>query len=497
MTDRAFSLFRTVLHPVLSTLRRRAGGEGLPVAPHHGIPALQLGGVILEYRPVRGAATSGSHIADAMYGGIYEFGGMKVEALPDDVFACSAPGPAWKKGLLRMDWLADFRASGHSLHGLFALRLLACWVKERPARLALADQTAQLLNLAVHAPAIAATQSPAAIALSRAAILRAQHLVNKLKTATPGEAFEKTKSLLAAHLATRQSDSQRLRLVADLEQALSALLQEDGSLVIGSVDDLCNIDADVTMIADGLLKAGDGLPPGLVALRGRMSMYLALLTRPDGTLAFAETADLQTSRAAAPVPACAIAPQAGHARLACGQTLLIAALASSGQAAPLRAEMSDAGRPLLWLERSGDRQAGQGSLICASGGALLEISGTGPAADRQHLALFLSGDGSDLRLEDLSSGRRDACYVLHVPDQTRLSTTHGGTGAMIVPATGHSWQLLVRGARVELEHGFLRVFPDTGPAQAFNLALKRTARPERAARPAKSRGGDAGTPRLL
>ncbi len=497
MTDRAFSLLRTVLFPVLSTLRRRAGGESLPVAPHHGIPALHLGGVILERRSMRDVGPAESLIADTMYGGIYEFGGVKVEALPDDVFACSAPGPAWKSGLLRMDWLAGFRTSGRALHGLFALRLLACWMKTRPARLSRADQTAQLFNLALHAPAIAGTQSPAAIALATAAILRAQHPVNRLKVATPRDAFERSKALLAAHLATRQVDSQRTRLVADLEQALSSLLHVDGSLVTGSVDDLCNVDADLTVLTDGLSKAGDGLPPGLVALRGRMSACLALLTRPDGTLAFAETADLQASRPASPVPACAIAPHAGHARLSCGQTVLIAALASPGQAAPFRAEMSDAGRPLLWLERSGDRQKGHGSLICATGGTLLEINGAGQMADRQHIALFLSGDGSDLRLEDLSSGHRTACYVLHVPDQTRLSTTHGGTGAMIVPATGLSWQLLVRGARVEMEQGFLRVFPETGPAQGFNLALKRIARTERAARPVKSRGRDAGTPRLL
>jgi hypothetical protein len=249
-------------------------------------------------------------------------------------------------------------------------------------------------------------------------------------------------------------------------------------------------------------KPGDLLNPGLITLRNRISACLALLTRPDGTLAFTEAVDLHAPRPvasapAASAPASAIAPDAGHARLAGGQTLLIAAMSSPRQAAPFRAEMSDAGRPLLWLERAGGRQAGRGSLICAAGGTLLEIQGAGQTTDRQHLALFLSGDGADLRLEDLSSGRLDARYVLHVPDQTKLSTTHGGTGAMIVPAAGPAWQLLVRGARVELEHGFLRVFAETGQAQGLNLALKRAAKPDRAARPAKARGRDAGTPRLL
>lgn len=502
MTDRAFSLFRTVLHPVLSTLRRRAGGERLPVAPHHGVPAVHLGGIILERRPLRDAALAGSELAEAMYGGIYEFGGLKVEALPDTVFTCSAPAPAWRTSLLRMDWLAEFRASGRSLHSLFALRLLAAWMKTRPTRLSGTDQTAQLFNLAVDAPAIAATQSPAAIALATAAIIRAQHPVGKLKTTTPRDVFEKAKALLAAHLATRQADSQRSRLIADLEQALAALLHDDGSLISGSVDDLWQVDADVTVLADGLAKAGDLLNPGLITLRNRISACLALLTRPDGTLAFTEAVDLHAPRPvasapAASAPASAIAPDAGHARLAGGQTLLIAAMSSPRQAAPFRAEMSDAGRPLLWLERAGGRQAGRGSLICAAGGTLLEIQGAGQTTDRQHLALFLSGDGADLRLEDLSSGRLDARYVLHVPDQTKLSTTHGGTGAMIVPAAGPAWQLLVRGARVELEHGFLRVFAETGQAQGLNLALKRAAKPDRAARPAKARGRDAGTPRLL
>ncbi|MBL8791717.1 MAG: hypothetical protein JNM45_14590 [Rhizobiales bacterium] len=496
MTDRALSLFRTVLHPVLSSLRLRTGGNGnLPVAPHHSVPALNLSGIILS-RPRQGgdfnSTLAGAHMAEAMYGGIYEFGGARVDALPDAVFASAAPSKDWRSGLLRLEWLAGFRASGRPVHGLFALRLLAAWMKAHPQCASAADQVAALFSLAVDAPAIAAEQSPAAIALATAAILRAQGPVLKIKPASAEEAFARASALLAAHLATRRGDPQRLKLVQELTDALSALLHPDGSLRQGSIDDLCRLAARLWTLTDGLTRAGDGVPSGLSALVARIGSYLALVTRGDGTLAFAEAPELQSPSAALPLQGSALAGDAGHARLAGGQTLLHVALQNAAHAHGLRLEMSDGGRALIWLEQHGTRSGtggGSHALHCAPGGTLLEQHGGDGPADPCHLAIFLSGDGSDIRLEDRTAPHDGTAYLVHVPETAKLSTTHNGSGAMILPAVGQPWQVLVRGGIIDVEHGCFRISAGPDDGHPLNFALKRVPRSDRApaGRPAPAR----------
>lgn len=509
MTDRALSLFRTVLHPVLSSFRLRGAGSTLPVTVHHAVPAVSLSGLILA-RPNHGAdfnaQLAGAQFAEAMYGGIYEFAGERVDALPDAVFSCAAPSKEWRAALLRMEWLSRFRASGRPVHGLFALRLLAAWMKANPSGTTPADQIATLFSLAVDAPAIAAEQSPAAIALATSCILRAQTPVQKIKPATPDEAFARTSALLAAHLATRRSDAQRARLVQELSDALSALLHADGSLKSGSIDDLCRLDGRLWTLTDGLTRAGDGVPAALSTLGARIASYLALITRADGTLAFADAPELAAPAGTLPLQGSALAADAGHARLSGGQTLLHVGLWTKTKTLPLRMEMSDGGRALLWLEQKSRRATGGLTpvLHCAPGGTLLEQQGEIGPSGGSHLALFLSGDGSDIRLEDRAAPRDGGSYRLHVPETAKLSTTHNGTGAMIVPATGQPWQVLVRGGSIQVEQGAFLITAGPDDGHPLNFALKRVAKAERAApprttaeKPVKGRPRPPGNPRLL
>jgi len=516
MTDRALSLFRTVLHPVLSSLRFRGGSGTLPVAPHHGVPALNLSGIILARPQQPGSFNvqlADSQVADAMYGGLYEFGGVRVEALPDAVFSAAAPNKEWRSGLLRLEWLRSFRASGRPVHGLFALRLLAAWMKAHPQNPNPADQIAALFSLAVDAPAIAAEQSPAAIALATATILRAQTPVLKIRPGTAEDAFARAAALLAAHLATRRSDAQRSKLVQELTEALSALLFNDGSLRHGSIDDLCRLEGRLWTLTDGLTRAGDGVPAGLSALVARLGGYLALVTRGDGTLAFADAAELQAPPGTLPLQGSALAADAGHARLGGGQTLLHLGLPTPEHPLALRMEMSDAGRALLWLEQKASQARDVRCtpvLHCAPGGTLLEQRGPDTPGEASHLAIFLSGDGSDIRLEDRTAARDGSSYRLHVPETTKLSTTHNGSGAMILPASGQPWQVLVRGGIITMELGCFRITAGPDDGQPLNFALKRMAKAERMAKsettvasrpspakPAKGRERPPGNPRLL
>jgi hypothetical protein len=503
MTGRAFSLLRTMLHPVLSTLPFGAGRERsrLPVGPHHAVPAINLGGVILERSAVSDVA-----LAEAMYRGSFDFAGEHVSSLPDAVFSRAAPSNAWRVELLRFDWLASFRASPKSLHGLFALRLLSAWVSARPHYGSSQNQIAALYNLAVDAPAIAATQSPAAIAIATAAILQAQQPVQRLKPDAADVALTRNMALLAAHLATKRPDSQRSRLVQDLADSLQHAVGADGSHLTAGTAELHVLQERLATLMRGLAVAGEQVHLRLAEVSSRIHSYLTLLARPDRSLAFVDGPALMLAADAPVRHGTALADTAGHARLSGGKTLLLANFGIVRESRSLQLEIHDGEQPLLWLQQAAHPGMGKRedcTLICAAGGSLLEIHSRSSDEARQHLAIFLSGDGSDIRLEEKATDGVAPAYFLHVPDQARLSTTHGGAGAMILQNASSAWQLLVRGGHVELENGMLRVTPG-GPADSpLNFALKRVspagrpARNSKAVRVATERAKADQSPRLL
>lgn len=474
------------MHPVLTSLPFAAGRgrTPLPVGPHHAVPAINLGGIILERTTPADPA-----LAETMYRGIFDFAGQQISARPDDVFAKSPPSREWQAALLRFDWLASFRASPKSLHGLFALRLVSAWVSARPHYNKHEEQITALYNLAVDAAAIAATQSPAAIAIATAAILQAQHPVQRLKAVTPDETVARLVALLAAHLATKRPESQRSKLVQDLADALQQVIAGDGSHLSGDVSRLHALQEKLLTLAHGLALSGEPAHPQLHATTTRIAAFLALLARPDRSLAFVDDASLRLPLDTPQRRDTVLAEIAGHARMLGGKTLLLANFGAARDTRSLQLEIHDGEHPLLWLEKSAAthpmRREGS-SLICAAGGSLLELTARGPGDTRHHLALFLSGDGSDIRLEETPGEGPASTYLLHVPDQAKLSTTHGGTGAMIVSPAASAWQVLVRGGHIETESGFLRVIPG-GPSEVpLNFALKRINQSERVPRPTKS-----------
>lgn len=498
MTDRAISLLRTMLHPVLANLPYGAGrGRAhVPLAPHHAVPAIHLGGVILERAQVVDTA-----VAETMYGGIYDFAGERMVSPPDTVFKSTTASRAWRTELLRLDWLASFRASSKSLHGLFALRLLSGWMAARPHYSNNNDQITALLNLSIDAPAIAATQNPAAVAIATAAILQAQQPVLRIKPDTAAVAIERSIALLAAHLATRQLDSHRNKLIQEMTETLQQVIAPDGSHVGADIAECRKLWKKVNVIVQGLAAANEAINPRLAEIETRMSSYLALLMRPDGSLAFTDDTALR-QQAFLPTPRDnALAETAGHARLTGGKTSLLASFGAEREFRPIQLEIFDGDAAMLRLEQQFSpslfkREAC--SLICAAGGSLLEINRRNRDDARRHLALFLSGDGCDVRVEETVGGGSAATYLLHVPDQAKLSTTHGGAGAMIVLNATSSWQVLVRGGHIELDTGFLRIQPDSDTNGPLNFALKRARQPDRPARSAKSCRAEAErAPRLL
>ncbi len=486
MADRALSLLRTVLRPVLSTLPFGTGQAraGLPQSPHHAVPAIHLSGVILDR-----AAPADVQIAEAMYGGAFNFAGEHVMALPDTVFTAPAASSAWRSALLRMDWLSSFRASNKTLHSLYALRLLSAWVSVRPHTTDPGDQIAALYNLAVDAPAIAASQSPAAIAMATAAILQAQNSVLKLKPRSTAEALSRGLALLAAHLATKRPDAHRSKLIQEISEYLHCLVCDDGSMDDGSIISLHRLHSDLSTLLGGLQRSEETIPPVLDGILARINAYFTLIMRPDRSLAFAKLESLLAPASLRPLQESALAHDAGHARLVGGKTLLLASFGATRETKTLQIEIHDGNQPLLWLQQMAEQVAVQRdecTVICAAGGSLLEIQGHNRLGDKQRLAVFLSGDGSDIRLEDTHGSGTAATYLLHAPELAKLSTTHGGTGAMIVLGPSQAWQVLVRGGHIELEHGYFRLLPDRSAGQFLNFALKRLIAAERPSRSSKS-----------
>lgn len=473
------------MHPVLSNMPFKAGRGRvhLPVGPHHAVPAINLGGVILER-----SGPAAPKQAENMYRGNFEFAGEQRASSPDTAFTDTTPSEAWRAELLRFSWLASFRASTKSVHGLFALRLLSAWMSARPKYSSNSDQISALYNLAVDAPALAATQSPAAIAIATAAILQAQHTVQRIKTDTAEATLARSIALLAAHLATKRPEAQRNKLMQEVTDTLQHVIASDGSHQTADAAALYSLQEKLTTISHGLYIAGEPGNLRLADIIARINGYLSLLARPDRTLAYVDGEPLVLPQGTNIRHATALAETAGHARLVGGKAILLANFGISNEARPLQLEALDGDQPLFWLEQETSSQAarrGDCSLICAAGGSLLEVRYRGHGEMRRHLAVFLSGDGADLRLEDTTANERTSAYLLHVPEHVRLSTTHGGTGAMMVLSAKSSWQVLVRGGRIELENGFLRIVPN-GPSDApLNFALKRVQQVERLDRAGK------------
>ncbi len=482
MTDRATSLLRTVLAPVCALFPRAAGsiGQALPAAPHFNVPAIKLQGIILE-RPhadaLPGAAPFESAMAATMYGGSFTFAGETVMALPDQVFLDSGASAAWRRELLRLDWLASFRASSTTLHHLFALRLITAWAATRPRYWKVEDLCSALLNLAIDAPAIALARSPAAVAVAQTAILMAQRQVQKCRPATGHAAFLRAAALLAAHLATGRIGPDREKLLAELSACL-----DHASSANGSINTALAMLAILEILADGLRRAGDPLATGLEQRIASLTQRHSILLRSDGSLAFMPT-EARLPRLS-PLPhASAIARESGHARLVGGKTALVVAFGESALSSPFQAELLQDGRPVLWLEarlcagRGGTTDA---SLICAQGGSLLEISRDPQGQEKPSTSIFVSGDGSDIRFETAHDVDSDgACVLLHVASHARLSTTHNRNGALLTLGKSCTWQLVVRGGSVEHDGGTLRISAHNATRGLLNFALKRQHQPAR------------------
>jgi hypothetical protein len=471
MSDRATSLFRTVFHPVRSLLPgllcNLAGGQrtGLPTGPHHNIPVIALPGTILERTQMGNAA-----IATEMYSGIYRFGRESVSGLPDTIFTLDPPSPAWRSSLLRMEWLTGFRASGRTIHGLFALRLISAWVSRRPAYTQDDDKIAVLYNLAIDAPALAAEQSPAAVAVAQAAILQAWHPVAQLRPRNRPQALARCIAQLAAHLAAKPHDAQRQRLTEELTQLLADTIAADGSHVSGRTADAIALLADIELLTRGLTRAAEAMPTALADLQARLLGYLALLTRPDGSLAFHG----EDSRGFPKVPMrseSGFAPVAGHARLGGKDSVVFVSAGGSISGESFQLEMHHQAAPVFWLqegsEASGWHRA-TGQLICASGGSLLEMQSTSSQAQMRKVSLFLAAAGDDFRLEN-----SDGCtsYDLWFPDPARLSTTHAGAGALIALGKLGNWQLMARNCTMT-QHGTTLHIAAQSLNAPMNFALK-------------------------
>jgi hypothetical protein len=478
MPARATSLLRTVFYPVCTALPRilAARGADLPISQHHNVPTVHLHGLLLE-RPVLRDPQSHSKLAADMYAGIFCFGDESVSCAPDALFTIAAPGPTWRSSLLRMAWLSSFRGSGKSLHGLYALRLISAWISARPKYLRDEDRIEALFNLAIDAPALAARQSPAAVAVAQAAILRAQSPVLHMRPTSTKQACARCLALLAAHLAIQAPDLRRTKLLDELSLLLAQLVEADGSHVSGQLEPALSLANDLSIIQRGLTLAGEQPVAGVSEILTRLQSYIEMLTCADGSLAFHDyTAPCalpsgvqQTSR---------FADRAGQARLSAANTTVFVSSGELKSASHLQLEIHGRGEPLLCLTEAGDRSQWRrngGQLLCAPGGSLLEI----PFADRQgnqrRVSIFLAATGEDIRLEDATSDREGKGYMIWFPETTKLSTTHGGTGALIAFARHGTWQMLARNCRVEQHGSELHISPLPQAAGPLNVAMKRIA----------------------
>lgn len=485
MADRATSLLGTALHPLRAFLPILRGMSQAGRVRDRSVPAVNLKGVILA-RQSRGSSAE----ATAIYGGTYRFAGQSVSATPSKIFKLAVPADAWRREFLRLDWLEHFRTSQKMVHGLFALKLIAEWQNVKPAYKYPSDLFAALFNLSVAGPELAVAQSSAALVVVNNAISYGTQRVLQARAATPAEALAKAMALLAAHLVTKDTDTQRQRLLRDISEILPQIVTADGSHISGDSGHFLTILHDLMALLGGLERSGDTVPQEMMDSAARMIAYHEMMDRGDGSFAFTNDAPHSTPMLPAGLlghrqQLLRLAGYAGHARLDGNEARVFAQFRQAGG---LQMEMLHGKTPILWIDEVPGLAAGAtwqpqlASLLVSAKGTLLTVPSAAASAGTRKTSIFLSADGEDLRVEDdRPAGNGGHGLLFQVPEDARISTTHNGAGALIVFDRESSWQLVVRGATLAVDKTGLRLIPDCPGNGLVNWALKRLVRPKKPA----------------
>lgn len=483
MADTATSLLSTVLHPARAftpqSLVRWSDANQLP-------PSIDL--------PCHGEAS----VAAELYAGHFSFAGETVNATPTTIFAATPPSPQWQADLLSLFWLQHFRSSGKVMHARMAARLLEAWGQSGlfPSQAGLAAQA--LLNLCIHGPHLIDPNVPHATANFQALLRQQLRKLNRLKPINCSDAFHKSAAVLACLLASDAQESTLKNAFIDLADFAGKVIAIDGSHISGNPR--ASLATLELLVALSKATAARGLQEPVALAEAMIAglSYLTLLETPQGTLAFS-AADLiagptlKAMRAARPDLAIdlklidPLAENGGHARLSSGDTTVFLQFSvNSTQGLHFALEVWRKGEVSFSCSDSASDDAlwrgGMASVFKADGGMLFSLPCLTEQGGRRALSVFLSRDGTDLRIESECAFTDQPPALRLMPSDTgKLSPQQNGIGAVITGGRNQSWQMTSRGAALIRDHHDICLEQDAAHPR-MNLAFRLAAAVKRQTR---------------
>lgn len=461
--------------------------------------------------PPRGSAGLGRALAAERF----VLAGRKVEGMEAVWTAAAAQGP-WSEAFHGFSWLADLAAAEERSATAAARRLTAAWLARygawHPIAWAPAATATRLESWLLWRTLLIDHEAEAlAAAVDRAFARQARHLARTGPGAAMGPArVQVARALILAGIALGLDERLMERGESLLDEEIADQVLPDGATTDRRPDSIAALLDTLVGLRAVLDSNGRRPPEAMLAAIEQLAPALRYLRHADGALAVfhggaagdarrieALLARCGTTGAAAPS-----LPHGGYQRMAAGETVLLVDAGPPpppgsdrlAHAAPLAFEMSAGAERLIvncgaepeagpaW--RAAQRAtaahstlvlrdtnavplaedgglAGRPEVTCRretgqGGEILLQLGHDGyrPGLKVAHKRrIFLSPDGTDLRVEEriAGPGEHPAALRLHLDPAVRASLLADGEGALLRLPSGQGWRLRVAGGRPRIE----------------------------------------------
>jgi uncharacterized heparinase superfamily protein len=383
---------------------------------------------------------------------------------------------AWQTALQNLGWLQHFVASNRNLHAHYAMRLLGHWAKADKAKRDAATTAKILLSLAIDGHFLAQQCEPPLQTEFLDIVVKQTKRLARKSPRDPQSAIMKAVALL--HVTTVFRGFETIRKMAHelLVANIDKLILSDGGHISRDPFELVKLLALLLPLKAAMKSDRQSLPNPVTNAIERMLPMLSMLSHGDGGLAAfhgnrPETTLLRAIQVQDEIRAkpLSLAPHSGYARVSQISSCL---LADTQQRFEI--EFSDGSQRLF---RNGVIMKGHGGgaqLRRAAQGTVLQMS----RGDHHHRTCFLSGDGTDLRVEDIHPPKTEIIFEIH-PD-VKLTPLREGGGFILVTPDRTMWQFSLRGAKLVIEQNGVVIKISNSDCPPINWALKKKAKPTKA-----------------
>jgi hypothetical protein len=449
MADTASSLLSTVLRPVRV------------VAP---LTLSSLGEVCADLPIIEFPCFGKPEEAAKLYAGQFDFAGATVNATPTSIFTVPAPSPAWLSALQGLSWLQHFRASGKIMHAHMAAKLLDAWSKSTGGPTDASACAESILNYCIHGPHLIDRALPEAVKSFQMRLRGPLKRLSKLKARGEAEALQKSMAMLCGNLAVSSNDSQITACLGELSTCAKNVFNPDGSHISGDAQISLNTTALILALLKETSKRGSFEPEQLSQTLDASLSYLTMLQTPAGNLAFTHDG-ADTSKTLHALKAMrlkdvlekssfvGLAQFGGKARLTGNATtVMVSYKPGPSHKLDFKMEIWRKGELCFLLQDNlsvCDWKSGMANLYIADSGTLFTLPSLTDDGARRILSVFLSKDGTDLRIEnECAFTDQNVTLIVSTPDFGKLSSQQNGQGAVITGGRNHAWQMSSRGAEL-------------------------------------------------